>query len=75
MEREFTGTIRTLMEEILERMTTAWEPTPPQAAANIRCPRAPQRRSGFSSLELNLNLSVFLGWEEVGKKRRRTLCG
>jgi hypothetical protein len=62
MEREFTGTIRTLLENILEQMTAAWEPTLPQAAANTRCPRAPRRRSGFSSLELNLNLSAFLGW-------------
>jgi hypothetical protein len=62
MEREFTGTICTLLEEIFERNTAAWEPTLPQTAANIGCPRAPQRRSGFSSLELNLNLSAFLGW-------------
>jgi hypothetical protein len=61
MEREFTGTIRTLLEEILEGNTAAWEPTLPQTAANIGPPGTPQHRSGFSSLELNLNLSAFLG--------------
>jgi hypothetical protein len=55
MERESTRITRTLLEEILEQMTTVWEPTLPPAAANIGRSRFPQRRSSFSCLEINLN--------------------
>ena len=53
LKQQESTTTRMLLEEILEQMIAAWEPTWPPAAANIGGLRFPQRRSSFSSLEIN----------------------